>query len=141
MEEELGDWIYILIIVIAGVGGLISSMRKKAQQTAELNKPREIIAESSDEKDFWGDYIPQSEKKQASKTKPKMSATSSLKPNPSFNFYQEGQPSLTPEEAEDALFSDTSEEGATFTIDDIPTDAAEWRKVFIYNEIFSRKNG
>jgi len=138
--EEFGDWIYFLVIIIAGVASLISSTRKKAQQAAGQNKPREIITKKSDREDIWDDYIPKAEPVAAVQPVPQP-----LKSHPSvtkqnkqyFSIYQEGQPALQMEESKPLEIEDNL---ASITIDDLPENTDDWRKAFIYNEIFNRKN-
>ena len=139
--EEFGDWIYFLVIIIAGVASLISSTRKKAQQAAGQNKPREIITNKSDREVIWDDYFPQTENKAEEVILPKSQSLQSYaatKQNKQyFNFYQEGQPALQREESKPLEIEDNL---ATITIDDLPANTDDWRKAFIYNEIFNRKN-
>jgi DNA-directed RNA polymerase subunit F len=149
---EFGDWIYILIIAIAGIFSLIGSTRKKARQMAEANQqqqpqqPREIIADPGSEGGFWDDFIPKAEEKPVMAGKKKRdvspSYSSSGKQNkPFLNRFQEGHPSRALETVEESSpINAAEEEYASITIDDIPKEANEWRTVFIYNEIFSRKN-
>ena len=150
--EEFGDWIYILIIAIAGIFSLIGSTRKKARQMAEANQqqqpqqPREIVTDNSGGGGFWDDFIPKAEEKPVMAGKKKRDASpsysSSGKQNkPFLNRFQEGHPALIMETMEESSpISAAEEEYASITIDDIPKEANEWRTVFIYNEIFSRKN-
>ena len=157
--EEFGDWIYILVIVIAAVSSIISSMRKKAQQAAELNKPREVIVNSGEKDDYWGDLSKKTEtepddfwgeltgntaKKPAVKSQPKpkqpvkKSYTPIGKPITSFlDSYLEGQTAITTNEI---ATIEAIEEHVAFSVKDLPDDTDEWRKAFIYNEIFARKN-
>ena len=139
--EEFGDWIYILLLVVAGIASLISSMRKKTQQAAEQKQPPEIsINQEEDVDDPW---IPIRETKPVSKPQFKRQAHQSDPKidNKSKQFhssiFQEGQPALQPEEIASI---ENEEEFSPLTIDLIPEEADEWRKAFIYNEIFSRKN-
>jgi hypothetical protein len=140
--EEFGDWIYLIVIIIVGITSLISSTRKKARQLAEQNQPREIITDQSGEGDLWRELTQQAEKKPEVKIQPKRQAQP-LKPptkdyhTPFLNIYQEGQSSIEATEIQSAV---DDEEYATLTVDDLPDNTDEWRKAFIYNEIFSRKN-
>ena len=140
--EEFGDWIYIIVIIIAGIASLISSTRKKARQLAEQNQPREIITDKSDNDDSWDDFIPQAETKPVVKVQPERQAKPAnlfLKNyhTPIIDIFQEGQ--------SDIQFSEdmplvAEEEYTSITVDNLPDNTDEWRKAFIYNEIFSRKN-
>ena len=141
--EEFGDWIYILIIVIAGISSLISSTRKKAREAAELNKPREVIVKSDREDDFWGSLTQQTEVKPAvSENQPKRSSKRPFLPvekqtQTFLDMYQEGQPAI---QSTETAIAEPIENQSLFTVDDMPENIGEWRKAFVYNEIFARKN-
>ena len=140
--EEFGDWIYLLVIIIAGVTSLISSTRKKARQAAEQPQPRQVITTQNDEDDVWDDYIPKAEKKPVVPIQPKQPAR---RPDPFvtkqntqyYTFDQEGQPALPMEESK---LLEIDDDLAVFTVEDLPENVDDWRKAFIYNEIFSRRN-
>jgi len=143
--EEFGEWIYILFIIIAVISSVISSMRKKAQQAAEKNRPREIITTSNSEDDFWDVPTPQQEipPKPMIRVKPKREVqfahSSFEKQNkPYFDIHQEGVSALNWENPETVATID--EEYETVTVDELQNNPDEWRKAFIYNEIFNRRN-
>ena len=143
--EEFGDWIYILIIAVVGVTSLIGSMRKKARQMAEVNNPREITTNDNDDTNLWDDFIPPAEKKPVTispqkKDIPSFYTSTGKKNKPFLNSYIEGHPAILAESTEEIGQMSASDEHASITLEDIPREANEWRKVFIYNEIFSRKN-
>ena len=140
--EEFGDWIYIIVIIIAGVASLINSTRKKARQLAEQNQPREIITSTNDADDFWGELAPQPERQPVIKAQPKRQEKPvyvSLKDykTPFLDIDQEGQSSI---DMTETLMTDMVEDYGYTAVDNLPGNPDEWRKAFIYNEIFSRKN-
>ena len=54
--ENIGDWLYILFLAIAGISSMFSSKKKKKQPKQILGQPdREIVAEeeSVPDKGFW----------------------------------------------------------------------------------------
>ena len=54
--ENIGDWLYILFLAIAGISSMFSSKKKKKQPKQILDQPdREIVAEkeSVPDKGFW----------------------------------------------------------------------------------------
>ena len=139
--DEFGDWIYIIIIIIAGVASMISSTRKKARQSAEQNKPREIITNDRENVDIWDDFIPQAEKKPVENIKLKQQAKQVISPvknyhTPFLDIFNEGQSSVQYTD----IPSVSEEEYVSLTVDDLPDNTDEWRKALIYNEIFNRKN-
>ena len=137
--EELGDWTYIVIIIVAAVASLINSARKKSQQAAANNKvePPEIISKQSEINDVWDDYIPRAEPKPVVAMPQNLpSKIIKTKQNKQYlNFNQEGQPALQVVESKPL---EVDIETASISIDDIPENVDDWRKAFIYNEIFSR---
>ena len=140
--EEIGDWIYILVLIIAGVASVFNSARKKAQQAADKVEPREIIIPKSEIEDVWDDYIPRAEPKPVVAIPPKPQSRKAIlsetKQNKQYShFNQEGQPALQIVESKPMSLDDDT---ASITIDDMPGNVDDWRKAFIYNEIFSRKN-
>ena len=140
--ETIGDWIYIVVILIAGAASVLNSSRKKARQVAEQNQqPREVIIDPNDEDDFWGELTSQPEKKPVIKVQPRVQAKptySSIKNyhSPFLDINQEGESALQASE----MIPTEIEDRAAIRIDDLPDGPDEWRKAFIYNEIFSRKN-
>ncbi len=131
--EEFGDWIYIIIIVIAGIASFFSSMRKKAQQAEVQNQQRDIITNRRDDVDEWDDYIPKAEKIPANAVLLKQQTR---KPYQSIDMYQEAIPAFAMEEPRTM---ETDERQTLITIEDLPADVDDWRKAFVYQEIFNRK--
>ena len=141
--EEFGDWIYIIVIIIAGVASLINSTRKKARQIAGgQNQPREIIAKTNDGDDFWGELLSQTEQKPVIKVYPKeqekpVYTSINDHKTPFLSMQPEGERAI---ELTEFLTTDMDEEYSNITVDNLPSSPDEWRKAFIYNEIFSRTN-
>jgi len=133
--EEFGDWIYIIVIVVAGIASFVSSMRKKAQQAEAQNQQREIITTGNDMDDVWDDFIPRAEKAPVKTVKPKHSPFDKQKKQYQ-TLFDEGHADFQNEETKPI---DTVEMQTLITIDDLPAEVDEWRKAFVYQEIFSRK--
>ena len=150
--ENIGDWLYIVIIIIAAISSIFSSVRKKAkqvssQQTQQTHRPqhtqqREIIDDDVFEDDYWGKkqtfdlepapvVIPKPSAMPLQHSTPKQSASTFIKS-------QEGQ-RLIIKDNMDSIFAENEAEQASFTLEDLPSDAEEWRKVLLYNEIYNRK--
>ena len=143
--EEFGDWIYVIILVIAGISSIISSFKKNAKQKAEeaqtQQKPqqREVIRGDVFDDDFWGDGT-QSQVPQKVKPVPVVKAKyQPIGQQPyGFNHHQEGVTSFKPEKDESILL-ETEEVYTTVTLEDLPKDTDDWRKALVYNEIINRK--
>ena len=147
--ENIGDWIYVIVLIVVGISSVIGSARKKAKQTQEQEshqtKPREIVVDDTFDDDFWGDMTkkqndpekiiiptiqPQLQKQQSYKSEPKQAGYS-------FNKSQEGVQTLTTNI--NTIFADNEEENALITLEDLPSDIDDWRKAFVHNEILNRK--
>jgi len=135
--EEIGDWIYIVVIVIAGIASFISSMRKKTQQAAEQNRPREISSHPEEE-DFWNEHTPPREVKPVFTVHPTPRSFQTVdQQNKKYaDIFQEGHFVLQKEEP---MLIDSVEEYPAITISDLPSETEDWRKAFVFNEIFHRK--
>ena len=143
--EDIGDWIYVIIIIIAAISSIISSVRKKTRQASEQTQqtqqapqtqPREIFRGDTFDDDFWGPEKPVTTVIQPSKTKqPQTTQKQNI-----FNLRsaKEGQ-RLIEHINMDSSFTDDEEQLASITIEDLPSNTEDWRKAFIYNEIFNRK--
>ena len=158
--ENIGDWLYVVILIIAGISSIISSARKKAKQVSTKTQhtgqtqqsrqtqqvpPREIVKGDIFDDDFWGDKTNQQlpKKKPVPSIQPQPKTRQSYKGLPkqgeyNFNSVNEGQSSITKNQA-NTTFADNEEEYASITLEDLPSETEEWRKVFIHNEIFNRK--
>ena len=153
--ENIGDWLYVIILIIAGISSIFSSARKKAKQvstktqqtgqTQQAPPPREIAKGDIFDDDFWGDITNQQlpKKKPVPSIQPQPKTKQSYKGLPkqgdyNFNSINEGQSSITKNYA-NSTFADNEEEYASITLEDLPSETEEWRKVFIHNEIFNRK--
>ena len=148
--ENIGDWLYIVIIVIAGISSIISSVRKKArqaqEQTSQQNQPREVVIGDIFDDDFWGseatkEHVPENKPIPVFQTQlQKQKSYSSVQKHIDylFNKDSEGTPSEKLKTT-DTIFADNEEERALITLEDLPTDIDDWRKAFIHNEILNRK--
>jgi hypothetical protein len=163
--ENIGDWLYLVIIAVAVISGLFgSSKKKKRQQTTQQNEPktlkdifREFERQTSTDDTVYDDIprreipkpeIPINEIPKREMTKQEIPAYSTVnqksqqftsynsqqskyqkkhqEASPSFQFYNQAPIEL-------------EEEKPVFSSDDLPHDINEWRKAFIYNEIFYNK--
>ena len=144
--ENLGDWLYVIILIIAGISSMISSVRKKAKQVAEETQPREIITGDTFEDDYWGKEAtnrqqPQKQPVLVNEPKAKIKQSHQFQTKQKTSYFtgqQEGVPAIKHNNTEQIL-ADTENEYTPITLDDLPHETNEWRKAFIYNEIFNRK--
>ena len=145
--EEFGDWIYVIIIIIAGISSVISSFRKKSNrkeaeaqtQSQPQPQPREVIRGDVFDDDFWGTVTPKVEPKIV---KPAPAPKPQYRPieqqSYGFDQLQEGRASLKQENVGSILLEE-EEVYTTVTLEDLPKDSDDWRKAFVYNEIINRK--
>lgn len=142
--ENIGDWLYILFLAIAGISSMFSSKKKKKQPKQILGQPdREIVAEeeSVPDKGFWEVLEemqnPKTTKQPVAAPKPKreQKKQQSVAPNPFLTAEKTaGRQSF----AGNRLLVPPAKEESPLT--DIEFDnAAELRKAVIYTEILNRK--
>ncbi|MDR1937666.1 MAG: hypothetical protein LBQ73_04090 [Tannerellaceae bacterium] len=132
--DNLGDWLYIVLLVIAGISGLLGAGKKKKQPTEELDEPGNVS-----DPDYWPQevVIPplqpvKTEKKR--KTQKKQSGYISLFTEGERSIATSSIPDLYSTQPEDAFGeSRPGVSGDTFQ------DADELKKAIIYSEILNRK--
>ena len=157
--ENIGDWLYVVILIIAAISSIFSSVRKKAKQASTETRQsgqqgqtpqtqqREIFKGDVFDDDYWGEssanqqlpevkvapVVQQSPRKpmQPSGTTPKYS-------DYNYNKLFEGQSGIANKNF-DFTFADNEEEHASITLEDLPSESEEWRKALVYNEIINRK--
>ena len=140
--ENFGDWIYVIILAIAGISSIISSFRKNAKKAAEeaqeQTQPHEVTRGDVFDDDFWGNDG-QIQEPQVIKPALKVKYQPIEKKQPyGFNRHQEGVASFKPDK-EESILLETEEIYTTVTLEDLPKDTDDWRKAFVYNEIMNRK--
>jgi hypothetical protein len=147
--ENINDYIYYIIVAIAVIASFLGKSKKK---TVSRNPgPTETAPQD------WGDVF--GELFGTEKPEPQ--------PQPQPAIRPVNQPVASPEKRmsqpvhnpaissigklmadkerikiihqTEIAFADVEENTGGLSLDDIPNDAEEWRKVFVYNEIFRRK--
>lgn len=139
--ENIGDWLYIIIIAIAGISSFISSARKKSQQAEEQRQAQSRKA-AENESIPTVQSPPSSSVVQPQPVYRQKTHQPSLKHTKySFDKHLEGESSIAKYYTEPMTVGIESEDEkyASVTLDDLPADTNEWRKAFVYNEIFNRK--
>ena len=140
--ENIGDWLYILFLAIAGISSMFSSKKKKKQPKQILGQPdREIVAEeeSVPDKGFWEVLEemqnPKPVKQPVPTPKRKKKQQQVAAPSP-FLAAEKVTDKQSP--AGNRLVVPSTQEEIPLT--DIEFDnAAELRKAVIYTEILNRK--
>ena len=142
--DNVGDWLYIVLLVIAGISNLFSSKNKgkgKTPKQIEKQPDREIVAgeDHTPEKGFWEILEEMQNPKQVKHP------TTPPKRKPKRKQVTEPAPFLPVEKAAERL-SPIGEHQTTLPIDENNTladiefdNAAELRKAVIYTEILNRK--
>lgn len=143
--DNLGDWIYIVFLVVAALSGLFSSKNKKKHPTQVLGQPEYDSTQEEQTpsgKGFWEILeevtTERPKTKSITKTLPnkKKNKKEILLPNPFLTAEQEirqlkrnsSQPVNFPTEEEHSLLEDIEF-----------NNAEELRKAVIYSEILNRK--
>jgi hypothetical protein len=142
--ENIGDWLYIVILVIAGIASIISSFNKKNKENAKQELPREITPGDIFDDEFWGNEtankqqpVPVVKPKSKSKVK-KQDIFEAKHKDYRFHQQQEGVSAITSTSA-GTVFADIEDDYTPITLEDLPSNTDEWRKALIYNEIINRK--
>ena len=133
--DSIGDWLYIVFLVIAGISSMLNAAKKKKE---EQNAPQE-------------EQIPQprSEKRQARRAKRSARPMPSQQPIPVYTAEPLSAVTPTPNPfltAEQDIPEHLTAE-ATVPVTEEPetnalpafTDQSEWRKAILYAEILQRK--
>jgi hypothetical protein len=143
--DNLGDWLYIVFLIIAAVSGLLGSGKKKKRPSEVLGQPdRDIVPEQekAPEKSFWemleemqeGKPKPAQVSKPATRPAMKVKEKQRLAPSPFLNT----ESKLTKTIPTASLTMQEEEEHNA-----IPnlsfSDPDEIKKAIIYSEIFNRK--
>jgi len=132
--DNVGDWLYLLLIAIAGISSLFSGKKKKQAQSQPQQKKQEVGFPKSDD-DFWGTI----EEVESTVYEPSVVAKSSKRKTPLLTAE-----SLIPDSILDRVddFHDENyaadDEGLSaesFHLEDLE----EVRKGIIYAEILNRK--
>jgi hypothetical protein len=137
--DNLSDWLYIVLLVIAGISGLLGSVKKVKQPKEILGQPDlDPVPDFDEDQEFW-DWetkpIPkpvETEKKE--KTPPPTPRQSTYTP-----LFIEGERNIHPA----VNIFNQPEESYQETSPHIPVaspgDIDEWKKAIIYSEILNRK--
>jgi hypothetical protein len=146
--ENIDNWLYWIIIIIAGISSLIGSINKKNKQAAESRQSREIItedwediSENNDETEIRQPVVPERQPATLER-QPATVHDLHVQQKSYFNYKSFGKKFdnkfISRNETENAILY-TNDDNAVITLEDLPTNTEEWRKAFIYNEIFKRK--
>ena len=128
--EELGDWVYIILMVVVGISSLYSSAKKKQkQQQMQMPTP---VSDPSDQYEM-PDPTPSVPNKIERKQPPTFQKKMKRQP---FNTYSTIPPVETFAQIEKNLLQ---EEENTIASNLELTDADSFRKAVIYAEILNRK--
>jgi len=141
--ENLGDWLYFIIIVVIGIGSMFSSAKKKKREEQDKQQPAPppdiVTSETASDRDFW-DILTKNEE-----TFPPVVKTYSKTKRKSVN--QTPQPFLTAESEIEKAIRKQNPESAFKEEEEIPPivsasdfhDPDTIRKAVIYTEILNRK--
>ena len=142
--ENLGDLLYVLIIIVVAIVSVVKSFQKKQQQAAEMQLPQPVETQDWDEKELW-DYREEGQRAILPEVIPEPVPVyqSPKKPAQGKRMYgiQPGYVSSSSIKYTDTPMESVDDDHAAVTLEDLPHDTNEWRKAFIYNEIFQKKYG
>ena len=147
--DNLGDWLYLVLLVVAGVSGLFNSGKKKKQQTeAKPHNPAEEAMPLPKKKSFW-ELLEEVSTEETTKAKKKVVPKAAPKKQKEHQPAAKATPFLTAESAipstiasnyKDELAVGEGEESGGLSMSDFHlNDREEVRKAIIYSEILNRK--
>ncbi|MDR1981840.1 MAG: hypothetical protein LBQ39_09525 [Tannerellaceae bacterium] len=122
--ENLGDWLYIVILAVAGISGLLSAGRKKKHQE-EI--PGEIFTEEEPVENRHQPMQSPERNKRVKKRKP------TPQPSPFLSSERDLKSAIQP------TLVETEEEKPPIVSADSFSDADEIKRAILYSEIFNRK--
>ncbi|MCD8193071.1 MAG: hypothetical protein LUD74_00675, partial [Tannerellaceae bacterium] len=133
--DNIGDWLYIVFLIIAAFSGLFNSFKKKKAAEAQPQPiEEEVYQEEPDGKGFW-DFLEEMQNQQPEVVeikKPKKKKKISQPASPT-KVYSKHNPAAS------SLLTENAHETEVIVEDLNLTDPSELRKAVIYSEIFSRK--
>ncbi|MCC8143943.1 MAG: hypothetical protein LUD02_12600 [Tannerellaceae bacterium] len=133
--DNIGDWLYIVFLIIAAFSGLFSSFKKKkVADTQPQPIKEEIYPEESGGKGFW-DFLEEMQNQQPEGIeikKPKKKKKIS-QPASQTKVYGKHTPATS------SFLPEITHDTEVVTDDLNLTDPNEIRKAVIYSEIFTRK--
>ena len=143
--DNIGDWIYIVFLIIAGVSGMISSAKKKKRST-EMPKPSvddTFPKEHQEEKkSFWDILQEMQQQMEQEHAEPEVLipeekvSQKKRKTPPPVPFFAEREHVTSSIEKETAIPLSQKEENVQ---DSSYRNIEELRKAIIYTEILNRK--
>lgn len=143
--DNLGDWIYIVFLIVAAVSGLFSSKKNKKRPTQVLGHPvNESIPEedTTSDKGFW-EILEEVKKTQPRKQAPTIVQTQKkkkIKDKPSQNPFLTAESEIQRSKAASSRPVDFPTEEDSSLLEDVEfNNLQELRKAVIYSEILNRK--
>lgn len=138
--DNIGDWLYIVFIIIAGISGIFGSGKKKRRPTEILGQPEEVSTqpeESFPGKKFWEIFEkPGQPEPQPVRPLKKESHSKIKQTNKSF---LEGEKTLMPPVSPQQSIPETEIQEQEQTSLYNFQDADDLKKAVIYSEIINRK--
>lgn len=146
--DNLGDWIYIVLLVVVAISGIFSSGKKKklAEDTARRQRRAAPSQDSPRDRGFWEvleemqDEM-QEVKKPVAEKRPSAKAVARKQAAPSpFLTVESTIPGMQVDRTTPILFEDVHNDPHRITGDDFHLqDVDEVRKAILYSEILNRK--
>ncbi|MDR1645022.1 MAG: hypothetical protein LBS05_04260 [Tannerellaceae bacterium] len=129
--DNLGDWLYIVLLVIAGISGLLSSGKKKKQPEEVWQQPEPETPEYSEWDSSPWDPAPQP----APPAPLPRRAEQPIKTKQAYvSLFQEGERNVANRQTENP----PQEIPPLISAENL-RDADELKKAILYSEIFNRK--
>jgi len=136
--DSIGDWIYVLFLIIAGVASMIGSINKKKLQ----GQPRQ----TPPQEEMMTEILQEMTQEAAPVRRRRRPAQQPLEVKPEKHQFGNYQTLEAGEAYSSYMTKDAAtpspievEEQTVFTLEDLPSETDDWRKAFIYSEILQQK--
>ena len=141
--ENIGDWLYVIVLIVVGISSMLSSASKKAKQKAEkAAQPQKVPTGDVFDDEFWGNEGT-GNTQPAQINQPQMNTNQpyrhEVKQKTSYFTGQREGISTIPNKNMEQTIMDIENESTPITLEDLPRNTEDWRKAFVYNEILNRK--
>ncbi|MDR1499747.1 MAG: hypothetical protein LBI58_02070 [Tannerellaceae bacterium] len=134
--DNIGDWLYIILLVIAGISGILSSGKKKRQTEERRQQDAEGDTPEYSDWETLPEVIPEAlPTPQPINTHPKQKTT---QVQSRHTIFKEGERAIAPLHSEQTMEKDSPESSIVISGEDF-RNIDELKRAIIYSEILNRK--
>ncbi|MDL2265318.1 hypothetical protein LJC57_05850 [Parabacteroides sp. OttesenSCG-928-G07] len=139
--DNAGDWLYIILLAVAGISGLFSSARKKKEQSPSNHPHPETNSEetASESKSFWETFEEMQQKE--TPANPPTPTRKQIQPTPLTTSYDSIKKEGARQIKQESFFEEETiaDEKSALVPDNLFQDVDELKKAVLFSEILNRK--